>query len=61
MIKITDSEATSLQEFIEFALYDYIRNDVDIDSLLWLYNILNIYKKCGGLNQFCDYDPDETS
>lgn len=56
MITLTDSEATALIEFIDANIFDNIRNDIDIDSTLWLYNILNVYKKCGGLNQFSDYE-----
>lgn len=54
MIKITSNEAESLRDFIEFNLLDAIRNDVDIDSLLWVYNILNVYRKCGGLKEYDD-------
>lgn len=56
MVKITSSEATSLRDFIEFNLLDAIRNDVEIDSLLWVYNILNVYRKCGGLKEYDDYE-----
>lgn len=56
MVKITSSEATSLRDFIEFNLLDAIRNDGDIDSLLWVYNILNVYRKCGGLEEYDDYE-----
>lgn len=56
MIEITSSEATSLRDFIEFNLLDVIRNDEDIDSLLWVYNILNVYRKCGGLKEYNDYE-----
>ena len=56
MIKITSNEATSLRDFIEFNLIDAIRNDVEIDSLLWVYNILNVYRKCGGLKEYDDYE-----
>lgn len=56
MIKITSNEATSLRDFIEFNLLDAIRNDVEIDSLLWVYNILNVYRKCGGLKEYNDYE-----
>lgn len=56
MIEITSSEATSLRDFIEFNLLDVIRNDTDIDSLLWVYNILNVYRKCGGLKEYDDYE-----
>jgi hypothetical protein len=56
MVKITSKEATSLRDFIEFNLLDAIRNDVEIDSLLWVYNILNVYRKCGGLKEYDDYE-----
>lgn len=56
MIEITSSEATSLRDFIQFNLIDAIRNDTDIDSLLWVYNILNVYRKCGGLKEYDDYE-----
>lgn len=55
MIQITDNEASSLRDFIEFNFIQSIRDDVDVDSLLYVYNILNIYKKCGGLNSYADY------
>jgi hypothetical protein len=45
-----------LRDFIEFNLLDAIRNDVNIDSLLWVYNILNVYRKCGGLKEYDDYE-----
>lgn len=56
MIEITSGEAASLRDFIEFNLLDAIRNDVDVDSLLWVYNILNVYRKCGGLKEYNDYE-----
>ena len=56
MIEITSSEAASLRDFIEFNLIDVIRNDEDIDSLLWVYNMLNVYRKCGGLKEYDDYE-----
>ena len=55
MVTITDNEATALVDFIDANIFENIRNDVDIDSIMWLYNILNVYKKCGGLKQFSDY------
>ena len=59
MVKITSNEATSLEDFIELNLLDAIRNDVDIDSLLWVYNILNVYRKCGGLKECDDYEEEK--
>lgn len=55
MIQITDGEASSLRDFIEFYFLDSIRADEEVDSLLYVHNILNIYKKCGGLNSYADY------
>ena len=45
VITITPSEAESLAEFIEFNVFDAIRNDTEIDSMVWLCNICEIYKK----------------
>lgn len=59
MVNITSSEATSLRDFIEFNLIDVIRNDEDIDSLLWIHNILNVYRKCGGFDEYSDYKEEQ--
>lgn len=55
---ISGSEASSLKEFIEFYFIESIRNDKELDSLLYIYNILNIYKKLGGMEQYVDYEFD---
>ena len=47
-ITITPSEAVSLADFIQLNLIDVIRNDVEIDSIEWIYNLINVYKKCSG-------------
>ncbi len=57
MIQITDNEATSLKDFIEFNFLDSIRNDPDTDSLLYVYNILRVFEKLGGFKEFADYEP----
>ncbi len=57
MFEITENEASSLQDFIEFYFLDSIRNDTDVDSLLYVYNILKVYERIGGFNQFADYEP----
>ena len=46
MIELTKSEAGSLVDFIEFNIFDVIRNDEDIDSVTWLDNMMSIYRKC---------------
>lgn len=58
-VELTENEVKSIQDFIELYLFDAIRTDTDIDSPLWLYNILNVYKKCGGFEQFADWREDE--
>ncbi len=58
-IRLTDSEVSSLIEFIECYFVDSIRKDDDVDSLLYIYNITNFYRKIGGFDQFSDYKGDE--
>ena len=54
MIELTDSEAASLLDFIDIHLIDDIRNDTDIDSMLWLDNLMSIWRKCGGRKEYAD-------
>jgi hypothetical protein len=56
MIEITDSEASSLVDLIDFSLIDVIRDYTDIDSLLWLDNIMSVWRKCGGRKECADGD-----
>lgn len=42
---LTRSEAYSLAEFIDMNLIDIIRADTDIDSVKWLINIVEVFKK----------------
>ena len=42
---LTKDEAYAVAEFIDGNLYDYIRNDEEIDSMQWLRNILHAYEK----------------
>lgn len=58
MINITKSEADSLKDFIRYYFIQSIRNDEEVDSLLYIYNVLNVYDKLGGLKE--DYDDYET-
>ena len=34
-----------MAEFIDCNLFDYIRNDTDVDSMGWLRNVLHAYEK----------------
>lgn len=55
---ITENEASSLRDFIGYYFIQSIRDDEEVDSLLYVYNILSIYKKLGGLEEYSDYEPD---
>ncbi len=59
MIEISNNEASSLRDFIRYYLIESIRNDPDMDSLLYLWNILNFYERTGGLKEdgYIDYEP----
>lgn len=58
MYEITKNEASSLKDFIEYSFLDSIRKDTEVDSLLYVYNILKIFERIGGFDMFADYEPD---
>lgn len=58
MYNISKGEADSLKDFIRYYFVQSIRNDEEVDSLLYIYNILKVYDKLGGLKE--DYDDYET-
>jgi len=45
-VAITKGEAVSLFDYLEIHLLDDIRSDYDIDSMEWLHNMMNVWKKC---------------
>lgn len=54
MIELTTSESQSLCEFLELNLIQCIKDDPDIDSMLWLDNMMSIWRKCGGRKGYSD-------
>lgn len=46
MIELTKSEVGSLMDFIEFNIFNVIRDYEEIDSVTWLDNMMSIYRKC---------------
>ena len=42
---LSKKEAFAVAEFIDCNLFDYIRNDTDVDSIGWLRNVLRAYEK----------------
>ena len=58
MYSITENEASSLKDFIRYNFIKSIREDEEVDSLLYIRNIINIYDRLGGLKEdYDDYEP----
>lgn len=45
MTELTKDEAYAVAELIDLNLLDTIRNDTDIDSMLWLRRIVHAFEK----------------
>ena len=45
IIDLKESQCINLCDFIEFNIFDYIRNDTDIDNIDWLVDMMEIYQK----------------
>lgn len=45
MIELTKSEAYAVAEFIDCGLLTFIREDEDIDSMIWLRNMVMAFEK----------------
>lgn len=45
MIELTKSQCKNIAEFIEFGIFDEIRNNEDIDNINWLVDMMDAYKK----------------
>lgn len=54
MIELTANEAESLQKFLELNFIQIIRDNPDIDSMLWVDNMMSIWRKCGGRKWYAD-------
>ena len=52
-LKLTKGEAYAVADFINLNLIETIRNDTDIDSMLWLRRVIHAYDK---LEKYGDYD-----
>lgn len=47
-IILTEGEAESLLDFLESYLIDCIRSDEECDNLVYIENLIRIWRKCGG-------------
>ena len=45
IIDLKESQCINLCDFIELNIFDYIRNDTDIDNIDWLVDMMEIYQK----------------
>lgn len=57
-ITLTDWEVSFVRYLLDVCFLDIIREDTEIDSMLWVYNAMQLYKKVGGLDQYSDYKGD---
>ena len=48
MVDLTESQCGNLCEFIEFNIFECIRNDTDIDNIDWLVDMIEAYQKLKG-------------
>ena len=45
-LEITESQAKNLMELIDQWFYREIREDVNLNNVMWSWEILDIYKQC---------------
>lgn len=45
IIDLKESQCINLCDFIELNIFDYIRNNTDIDNIDWLVDMMEIYQK----------------
>ena len=45
IIDLTESQCKNLCDFIEVNIFEYIRNDTDIDNIDWLIDMMEAYQK----------------
>lgn len=44
-VELTESQIKNIADFIEFNLLDVIRSDDDIDNILWVNDMCEVYMK----------------
>ena len=48
IIDLTESQCESLCDFIEFNIFENIRDDTEIDNINWLIDMMEAYQKLKG-------------
>ena len=46
-VQLTKSQCKNVADFIEFGLIEYIRNDPDLDNVLWIADMIEAWKTLG--------------
>lgn len=59
MVELTASEASSLLDFMETYFIQGLKDNPDVDSMLWLDNMMTIWRKCGGRKLYGDAEDSE--
>ena len=59
MIELTQGEAESLLDYLELNFIKDIKDDPDVDSMLYVDNIMSIWRKCGGRKEYADGEETE--
>lgn len=59
MIELTQGEAESLLDYLELNFIKDIKDDPDVDSMLWVDNIMSVWRKCGGRKEYADGEETE--
>lgn len=59
MIELTESEAESLLDYLELNFIQNIKDNPDVDSLLWVDNMMSVWRKCGGRKLYADGEETE--
>lgn len=54
MVELTESEAESLLDYLELSFIQYVKDNPDVDSMLWMDNMMSIWRKCGGRKNYAD-------
>lgn len=53
-VELTEGEAESLLDFLELNFIRCVKDNPDLDSMLWMDNMMNIWRKCGGRKIYAD-------
>lgn len=58
-VELTDGEAESLLDYLELNFIQNIKDNPDTDSMLWVDNMMSIWRKCGGRSLYGDAEEGE--